>query len=245
MASSSKAWAIVAGVGPGTGASVARKFALKYPVALLARQPANYEPLVKEIEAAGGKAIGISTDVADGASVKNAFEKIKSEMKGAQLAAAVFNVGGRFIRKPFLELNEDDFMAGMEANGKGAFHFAQAVIPLLLEATSGEYPPTLIFTSATAAMKGSALCSSFATGKFAMRALAQSLAREFGPKGLHVAHAIIDGVIDIERTKDWKFDHPDAKISPHAIADSYWYLHTQPRTCFTNELDIRPYIEKW
>jgi len=117
MASSSKAWAIVAGVGPGTGASVARKFALKYPVALLARQPANYEPLVKEIEAAGGKAIGISTDVADGASVKNAFEKIKSEMKGAQLAAAVFNVGGRFIRKPFLELNEDDFMAGMEANG--------------------------------------------------------------------------------------------------------------------------------
>lgn len=119
-------------------------------------------------------------------------------------------------------------------------------------------------------MKGSALCSAFATGKFAMRALAQSLAREFGPKGVHVAHAIIDGVIDIERTKEWKFDAPDAKISPHAvslqprhlkttllpywterpdilaqIADSYWYLHTQPRTCFTNELDIRPYIEKW
>jgi hypothetical protein len=99
------------------GASVARKFALKYPVALLARNPANYEPLVKEIEAAGGKAIGISTDVADGASVANAFEKIKAEMKGAQLAAAVFNVGGKFIRKPFLELNEEDFMAGMEANG--------------------------------------------------------------------------------------------------------------------------------
>jgi len=242
---SSKAWAIVVGVGPGTGASVARKFALKYPVALLARNPTNYEPIIKEIEAAGGKAIGISTDVADGKSVVNAFEKIKAAMGGAQLAAAVFNVGGKFIRKPFLELTEDDFMVGMEANGKGAFHFAQACLPLLLEATSGEYPPTLIFTSATAAMKGSAMCSSFATGKFAMRALAQSLAREFGPKGVHVAHAIIDGVIDIERTKDWKFDAPDAKISPHAIADSYWYLHTQPRTCFTNELDIRPYIEKW
>jgi hypothetical protein len=103
-------------------------------------------------------------------------------------------------------------------SSKGAFHFAQACLPLLLEATSGEYPPTLIFTSATAAMKGSALCSSFATGKFAMRALAQSLAREFGPKGVHVAHAIIDGVIDIERTKDWKFDAPDAKISPHAVS---------------------------
>jgi len=136
----SKAWAIVVGVGPGTcvrisvrlqtalerwtdilplcrGASVARKFALKYPVALLARNPANYEPVIKEIEADGGKAIGISTDVADGKSVANAFEKIKAAMNGAQLAAAVFNVGGKFIKKPFLELNEDDFMAGMEANG--------------------------------------------------------------------------------------------------------------------------------
>jgi NAD(P)-dependent dehydrogenase (short-subunit alcohol dehydrogenase family) len=209
---------------------------LKYPVALLARNPANYEPLIKEIEAAGGKAIGISTDVTDGKSVANAFEKIKAAMTGAQLAAAVFNVGGQFIRKPFLELNEDDFMAGMELmdanctafSSKGAFHFAQACLPLLLEATSGEYPPTLIFTSATAAMKGSALCSSFATGKFAMRALAQSLAREFGPKGVHVAHAIIDGVIDIERTKDWKFDAPDAKISPHAVSSQRRILRLNP-----------------
>jgi NAD(P)-dependent dehydrogenase (short-subunit alcohol dehydrogenase family) len=105
---------------------------------------------------------------------------------------------------------------------KGGFHFAQACLPLLLQnATATEYPPTLIFTSATAAMRGSAQCSSFATGKFAMRALAQSLAREFGPKGLHVAHAIIDGVIDIERTREWKFDAPDAKISPQAVS----YLH--------------------
>ena len=109
-------------------------------------------------------------------------------------------------------------MLTVRPSRKGAFYFAQACLPLLLEATSGEYPPTLIFTSATAAMKGSAMCSSFATGKFAMRALAQSLAREFGPKGVHVAHAIIDGVIDIERTKDWKFDAPDAKISPHSVS---------------------------
>ena len=109
-----------------------------------------------------------------------------------------------------------------EANGdlsqrRGAFNFAQAVLPLLLNATSLEHPPTLIFTSATAAMKGSALCASFSTGKFAMRSLSQSLAREFGPKGVHVTHAIIDGVIDIERTKDWKFDAPDAKIKPDAV----------------------------
>jgi len=227
------------------GASVARKFAQRYSVALLSRNPTNYEGLVKEIEAAGGKAIGISTDCTDGESVKRAFEQIKKEMDGAKLTAAIFNVGGRFIRRGFLELNEEDFVAGFEANGRGGFHFAQAVLPLLLEATNLEHPPTLIFTSATAAMKGSANCSSFATGKFAMRALAQSLAREFGPKGVHTVHAIIDGVIDIERTKHYQFEHEDAKIKPEAIADSYWYLHTQPRTCFTNELDIRPYIEKW
>ncbi|KAJ9626123.1 uncharacterized protein PV06_05082 [Exophiala oligosperma] len=245
--SSQKAWAVVAGVGPGTGASVARRFAQTYSVALLARNPANYEPLVKEIEAAGGKAIGISTDCSDSKSVKSAFEQLKKETGGASLAAAIYNVGGRFVRKPFLDLSEEEFEAGWEANGRGAFLFSQAVLPLLLNTvnSSPEYPPTLIFTSATAAMKGSANCSSFATGKFAMRALAQSLAREFGPKGIHVSHAIIDGVIDIERTKDYKFDHPDAKIKPEAIADSYWYLHTQPRTCFTNELDIRPYVEKW
>jgi len=86
-------------------------------VALLARKPANYEPLIKEIEAAGGKAIGISTDVSDGASVAGAFEKIKAEMKDAPLAAAIFNVGGKFIKKPFLEMSEEDFMSGMEANG--------------------------------------------------------------------------------------------------------------------------------
>ena len=104
----------------------------------------------------------------------------------------------------------------------GAYLFSRAALPLLLAAASSspalEYPPTLIFTGATASVKGSALCSSFATGKFAMRALAQSLAREFGPKGVHVAHAIIDGVIDIPRTKEWKLEGEDAKISPEAVS---------------------------
>ena len=205
-----------------SGASVARKFAQAYPVALLARKPANFEPLVKEIQAAGGKAIGISCDASDRQSVIKAFEAIKKEMGDAKLAAAIYNVGGRFVRKPFLELTPDEFEAGWEANGRGAFNFAQAALPLLLDATSLAYPPTLIFTSATAAMKGSAKCASFATGKFAMRSLCQSLAREFGPEGIHVTHAIIDGVIDIERTKDYKFDAEDAKIKP----DSVWHSPT-------------------
>ncbi|MCJ1400740.1 hypothetical protein MMC11_003948 [Xylographa trunciseda] len=246
MAPSSSALAIIAGVGPGTGAAVARKFAKKYPVVLLARNPTNYESLVDEIEKSGGTAVGISTDVTSPESVEEAFKKIKG--LGDEVAAGIFNVGGKFIRKPFLEMSLEDFEAGYEANGKGAFLFSQQILPLLLHtvSTSPAHPPTLIFTGATASLKGSAGMSSFATGKFAMRALAQSLGREFGPRGVHVSHAIIDGVIDIPRTKEWKVsDAPDAKISADAIADAYWHLHTQPRTTFTNELDIRPYVEKW
>ncbi|KAL9013793.1 MAG: hypothetical protein Q9173_001537 [Seirophora scorigena] len=237
--SMSSPFAIVAGVGPGTGATVARKFAASYPVALLARNPANYEDAVKDIKAAGGKAIGIPTDVTDATSMKDAVTKIQEEFGGDKCAAAVFNVGGKFIRKPFLELNQEEFESGWEANGRGAFLYSQAVLPLLLNSTDLEHPPTLIFTGATAAMKGSALTAAFSTGKFALRSLSQSLAREFGPKGVHVSHVNIDGVIDIPRTHDWMKDAgPDAKINPQAIADAYWFLHTQPRSCFTQEIDV-------
>ena len=104
---------------------------------------------------------------------------------------------------------------------KGAFLFSQATLPLLLKGVdaSSKYPPSLIFTGATASVRGSAMMSSFASGKFALRALSQSLAREFGPKGVHVSHAIIDGVIDIPRTKEWLKDvGPDAKISADGVS---------------------------
>lgn len=138
---------------------------------------------------------------------------------------------------------------------------------MLLESVNDSpHPPSLIITGATASLRGSARFGDFAAGKFAVRALGQSLAREFGPKGVHVAHAVIDGGIDIPRLKDVQINGggPDSKISPDAvrilspcpdnlsldsdrmqIADSYWYLHTQPRSHFTQELDIRPYIEKF
>lgn len=100
---------------------------------------------------------------------------------------------------------------------RGVFNFAQGILPMLLEETKGEFPPTLIFTSATAALRGSAETSSYSTGKFALRSIAQSLAREFGPKGIHVAQTVIDGVIESEETKDWLTDHPDAKLDPDAV----------------------------
>lgn len=103
-------------------------------------------------------------------------------------------------------------------NRQGAFSFAQRCLPLLLGSReSSEYPPTLIFTGATASLKGSANFAAFASGKFALRALAQSLAREFGPQGVHVSHTIIDGIIDIPRTKAWSNEHVDGKLSPDAV----------------------------
>ena len=244
----------------------------------MARNAENYTPVVEEIEKGGGWARGIRVDVSDEGSVRGAFGEVgrvlgegadgkeggegKEEGKKGKVAAAVFNVGGKFIRKGFLELAVGEFESGWEANGfvipfprglflwsgrrgaglfcflgfscimwryilanlsyfstsRGAFLFSQAVLPLLLNSTDLTHPPTLIFTGATASVKGSALCASFATGKFALRALAQSLGREFGPKGVHVAHAIIDGVIDIPKTKEWKFEEPDAKISADAVS---------------------------
>jgi NAD(P)-dependent dehydrogenase (short-subunit alcohol dehydrogenase family) len=112
----SKAFAVVAGVGPGTGASVARRFAQAYPVALLARNPDNYESLVQEINKSGGKAIGISTDVSSEESVKSAFKKIQEEFQSANCAAAIFNASGRFSRKPLLEMSVEDFSTSWEVS---------------------------------------------------------------------------------------------------------------------------------
>ncbi|KAM0716964.1 hypothetical protein Q7P37_006816 [Cladosporium fusiforme] len=244
-------FAVIAGVGPGTGAAVARRFAKSYPVALLARSPSNYEALVQEINASGGRAVGISTDVSSEESVKAAFEKLRGEFEGAACAAAVFNASGPFSRKPLLEMSVGEFERSWDVSCKGALIFSQAALPLLLQHVSSspqqqQHPPTLIFTGATASVKANAQMSSFASSKFALRALSTSIAKEFGPQGVHVAHAVIDGVIDIPRTKEWLKDlPPEGKIGAEDIAETYWGLHVQSRRCFTNEIDIRPMLEKW
>lgn len=137
---------------------------------------------------------------------------------------------------------------------RGAFFFAQHTLPLLLATAAanpkaeGSWSPTLIYTGATASLKGGAMASSFATGKFALRALSQSLAREYGPQGVHVSHLIIDGVIDIPKSKNLVIKEGaerDGKIDTDEIADVYWTLFTQGKSGWTHELDIRPYVEKW
>lgn len=228
---------------------MARLFSASYPVVLLARNSGNFEGIAKEINQNGGRAVGIIANVSESESMTNAFSKIEEEFKDAPIAAAVFNASSRPLRAPILEIKLEGFEEAHGVAGKGAFMFAQNVLPGLVkhaEDKSAKYPPTLIFTGATASIKANAQMSAFASAKFAMRALSMSIAREYGPKGVHTAHVIVDGVIDTEFTKKWTEGmSAEATIAPDGIAESYWSLHTQSKRCFTNEIDIRPMLEKW
>ncbi|KAK6072716.1 Glucose 1-dehydrogenase 2 [Seiridium cupressi] len=262
----SKLYAIVIGAGPGTGRASAIRFSKAYPVVLLARSSQSYEATVKEINGAGGKAIGVNADTSSVESLTAAFDTIKKELPDHKLAAAVFNPSSRPSFKPFVELKAEDLENNIDVSIRGFFHFAQKTLPLLEEAVpTSKYPPTLIVTGATASVRGSANFAAFAAGKRAKRGLTQSIAREYQPKGVHVAHAIIDGVIDIPRTEHYEVNGgvEDGKISPDSvsspflrgeygrdaniakIAETYWNLHTQHRSGLTWEVDIRPFVEKW
>ncbi|UPK97953.1 hypothetical protein LCI18_008888 [Fusarium solani-melongenae] len=213
---------IIARVGPGTGRAAAIRFSKTYPVVMLVRRPESYEDTVRDIQQAGA-------------------------LPNSKLAAAVCNVNSGFMMKPFLELQLDEFQNSFSKTGDAFFNFAQKTLPLLRKAVKDSpYPPTLITTGATASVKASVGYSAFATGRFAMRALNQSLARKFGPQGVHVAHVVIDGLIDTPASKAWgKTGVPDSKMQPDAIAKTYWHLHTQPRSAFTQEMDLRPFSESF
>ncbi|KAM0454939.1 hypothetical protein ACHAPV_008080 [Trichoderma viride] len=241
-------YAVISGVGSGTGAALARRFAQSYAVVLLSRKPSSYESIVADIKASGGTAIGITADATDPAATDAAFAQIAKELPNSKLAAAVYNGGSGMARKPFLELTLENLDVSLQGAAKGLFIFAQKTLPLLVDAVdSSPNPPSLLVTGATASVRGSAFFGTFAAGKFAQRALTQSLAREYGPKGVHVALAVIDGGIDTPWGKDRVVNNgvEDGKISPDAIAESYWHLHSQHRSAFTQELDIRPYVEKF
>jgi len=231
--------AVIAGVGPGLGAALARRYAAEYDIVLLSRSLDSSKEAVNAVEAAGAKAHAFSVDVADTDAVNKAFEKINAT---GSVAAAVFNAGGTFKRGPFLELTTDDFRSAIGVNLIGAVNFSQNVLRSFENLKDNKHPPSLIFTGATASVKSNARSSAFATSKFALRALAFSLAKEFGPKQIHIAHVVVDGVIDIPKTKEYKVA---AKLSPDDMADGYFWLSTQKRSAFTFEIDIRPDAENW
>lgn len=138
--------AIIAGAGPGTGGAIARRFALAYPVVLLARSQSSLDPLVSDITQNGGSAIGIPVDVTNPSSMTLAMDQVKKKFgPDTSVAAGIYNVSSKFIRKPFLEQNAEEFLGSLEPSIKGAFNFAQATLPLM-KADRGQYPPTLVFT---------------------------------------------------------------------------------------------------
>lgn len=141
--------AIIAGAGPGTGSAIARRFAQAYPVVVLARSQLSLDPLVQEIKESRGSAMGIPTDVTSSSSMQSTMDQIKTRF-GSDLtvAAAIYNVASKFTRKPFLEQSEEEFFDSLEPSVKGAFNFAHATLPAMLNEVQrkGQYPPTLVFT---------------------------------------------------------------------------------------------------
>jgi NAD(P)-dependent dehydrogenase (short-subunit alcohol dehydrogenase family) len=232
--------AVVLGVGPGLGAAIARRFAREgFAVGLMARREESLSGAREEIEGEGGTALAVETDATDAVSVANAFDRVRNELGDPEVF--VYNAGA-FQMGGILELSPEQFDNCFRANCSGAFHGARQVLPAMAERGSG----TVILTGATASLRGSSRFAALSTGKFGLRALAQSMAREFWPRGIHVAHVVIDGQIDTPRVREMSPDREEhTMLSPDAIAEAYWRLHDQDRTAWTLELDLRPAVESF
>ena len=232
--------AAILGVGPGLGAAIARRFAREgFAVALMARSEESVAGAREEIEGEGATALGVSADATDPQSVQAAFERVRGEIGDPEVF--VYNAGA-FQMGGILEIPPDMFDECFKANCAGAFYAARQVLPAMVEAGRG----TILLTGATASLRGSARFSALAVGKFGLRALAQSMAREFGPQGIHVAHVIVDGQINTPRVRE-RFSEREEHtlLSPDAIAETYWRLHSQDPTAWTLELDLRPAVESF
>ncbi len=220
--------AVIAGAGAGLSASLARLLTKEgYRVVLAARNTAKLAALVEETGA-----LAVETDVADPASVASLFEAAD---KQGPLALAVFNASGR-TRGPTAEIDADAVKQALLVGAYGGFLVGQQAARRLLVRGSG----SILFTGASASIKGFPNSAGFAMPKFGLRGLAQSMARELGPKNIHVAHFIIDGQIEAAgRTSE----RPDSHLSPDAIAETYFAVHRQHRSAWSFEVELRPWVE--
>lgn len=226
----------IVGAGPGNGAAFARRFAAEgYRVALLAR---NLERL-SELAATLPDSRAYACDVTDGASIRAAFEAIAHDLGPAEVL--VYNAGKMVWGDP-LAVGEADFEAAWRVNTHGAFLAARAVLPAMLAAGHG----TILFVGATASRRGRPSTTAFAAAKAAQRSLAESLARAYGPQGIHVSLLIIDGVVDEPVNRPAFPGRPDEFFAqPGDIAETAVFLARQPRSAWTFELDVRPFGEPW
>lgn len=236
--------AVAIGAGPGIGSGFVRRFAHGgYTVVIGRRNTESAAGLVSEVEAAGGRAIALSVDARSEESVSEWFAEIEQDV--GPIDVALYNAGAN-TNKPILEMQSDLFEKVWRLSCFGGFLMGREAARHMLPRGRG----TILYTGATASVRGGPGFSSFASAKFGLRAVAQSLARELGPQGIHVAHVIVDGGVDSEvirqRRSNSGLDSPDGSlIDTYQIAEAYWMLHNQPRTAWTHELDIRTATEHW
>ena len=227
---------VVAGVGPGTGAALTRRFAKGgYRVAMLARNEERLAALAEEIP----EATSFPVDLTDRAAVEETFAGIGKDL-GAPAILVHNAAAGSF--KTFMELEPETLEHTFRTNTMSLLHCGQAAARSMLEQGGG----AIIVTGNTSAWRGSANFAGFAPTKAAQRILAQSMARSLGPQGIHVAYVVIDAIIDLEWTRKRMPDRPDEFfIQPDAIADTVWHLAHQDRSAWSFEVDLRPFGEKW
>ena len=235
---------LIAGAGDGLGAGLARVFAAAgHLVCLTRREKSASLSLLDEIHAAGGQAHAFSVDARDPEAVLALFDEIESGL--GEIDVAIFNVGAA-LRAGALETSASQYRDLWETNALSGMLVGQNAVRVMLPRARG----TVLFTGATASLRGGAGFSAFAAAKTALRAFAQSLAREFSPQGIHVAHVVIDGGIDSKRLRARQPARAQAAgdqglLLPDSIAQSYLMLHQQPRDAWTFELDLRPWTERW
>jgi len=234
--------AAIVGVGPGLGASLAKRFASEgYKVALIARNQQHLDPVEKDIKSINGTVLSIQADAGNEESLRSAFARIRSEFANSLISVLCYNAGA-FKQGGILDIKPSDMSNLLNVGVIGALTSAQEVLPAMVEAKEG----TILLTGATASLRGGNKFAGLSVPKFALRSLAQSMAREFGPQNIHVAHVIIDGGIDLERTMAMQPNRPkDSFLSAESIAETYWNIHKQNHSAWTHELDLRPYVEKW
>ena len=235
---------LVVGAGDATGGAIARRFAREGFIACVTRRQADkLGTLVERIHAEGGQARGFGSDAREEAAVTALVAEIEREV--APIEVAVFNIGAN-VRFTVAETTERVYRKVWEMGALAGFLMGREVAKAMLPRGRG----TIIFTGASASLRGSAGFAAFAGAKHALRALAQSLARELGPQGIHVAHVVIDGAIDTRFIAEnfperYARKAQDGILDPEHIAENYWQLHRQQRSAWTHEMDLRPWIETW
>ncbi|MFT6489772.1 MAG: NAD(P)-dependent dehydrogenase (short-subunit alcohol dehydrogenase family) [Parvibaculaceae bacterium] len=234
--------ALIIGAGDATGGAIAKRFAAEgYATVIVRRNAASLDPLAQEIRGAGGDVYPMGVDARDEDAVLSLFTTIENDI--APLEVMVFNIGAN-VYFPITETTARVYRKVWEMAAFSGFLTGREAARHMVPRGKG----TIIFTGATASVRGGSGFSAFAGAKHALRALAQSMARELGPQGVHVAHSIIDGAIDTAWIKEnfpdrYALKDRDGIVNPDHIAEQYWQLHRQDRSAWTHELDLRPWLE--